>query len=104
MATQIKIQVTTLNTEEIVLDLPDLLQQDGYRDEPIECFMEHPKGFGSLVHYLLVDGSQYSEQYPRLSRVLCELRGRIVGFGIPASRLKDIRVSEEPNTVILSLE
>lgn len=104
MTQQLQVLVTSLDIDLVAKELPDVLAVTGYTDDPIECFIEQPKGFGSMVFDLLSSGMIVNPHYPRLSMILVELRTLLISYGISIEQLKSLNVSEEPKTIILTLE
>lgn len=104
MPQTLTILVTTLDIDQVAQELPDVLAVTGYTDDPLECFIEQPKGFGAMIYDLLVTGAIVNPNYPRLSMVLVELRTLLISYGISIDQLKSLTISEEPKTVILNLE
>lgn len=104
MPIHLAILVTSLDIDLVALELPDVLAATGYTDDPIECFIEQPKGFGRMIYELLCSGHLVNSKYPRLSMILIELRTLLISYGVTMDQLKALTISNEPKTVILTLE
>ena len=73
-------------------------------DEPIECFMEQPNGFGKFILEVLSKGVPPNENYPRISMIIVELRTLLSSLGLTVEQLKKLTITEEPKTAIITVE
>lgn len=99
MAQQLIILISTLDPDKIAGELPATCV-----DEPIECFMEQPNGFGKLLLEILNQGVLPNENYPCLSMIIAEMRALLSSLGINISQLQKLTITEEPKTAIITVE
>lgn len=93
------ILITTLDPERIASELPDACI-----DEPFECFLERPNGFGKLLLDILTQGVVPNENYPGMSMIIIEMHTLLKSLGISIDQLKQVTITDEPKTAIITVE